>query len=210
LARTVFTYQPIPAGRTALGIKLPFNKGVVGGRSPFQNYSSGSLDGAGVFESSYDTVEQAVSNLKSLLLTRTGERFMQPDLGTDIFNALFENITQDLEDYLENNIKEKIAFWLPYIGVTDLRLFENIDKGSYLIQLSVVINPQGANRVINILAGNENISIIEDNTPVTDSQGNLIAGPVGQLTAVGNFNGGSITGGTPLAGVDPNSVSFSY
>ena len=210
MSRTVFTYQPIPVGRTALGVKLPLNKGVVGGRTPFQNYASGSSGGAGVFESSYDTVEQSISNLKSLLLSRPGERYMQPELGTNIFNALFENITGELETVLEDDIRSKVGFWLPYIEITRLRLFENIEKGSYLIQLAVTVNPQGANRVINVLAGAENITVIEDDAVAVDANGNIIAGPAGQLTPAGVFTGGSITGGTPLAGVDPNSVSFSY
>ena len=210
MARSIYTYQPVPVGKTALGVKLPFNKGVVGGRSATQNYASGSAAGGGVFESSYDSIEQAVSNLKSLLLTRTGERLMQPGLGTDIFNALFENMSSDLEDYLKSNIEEKISYWLPYIKLNDLRLFENVDRGSYLIQLSITVNPQGANRVINLIAGGENISVVEANSPLVDSNGNLIAGPVGALSVAATFTGGSVTGGTPLVGLNPITNGFTY
>jgi phage baseplate assembly protein W len=195
LARTIYTYQPVPVtSNTALGVKLPLNKGVVGGRTATQNYASGSAEGAGVFESSYDNIEQAITNLKSLLLTRTSERLMQPDLGTDIYNALFDNMSDDLEEYLQTNIKEKIAFWLPYIKLNSLRLFENNDKGSYLIQMRFTVNPQGANIVINLLAGNENLQIIE-NTNAVPIQSNLVE--------ASTFTGASLTGGTPLVGVDP-------
>jgi phage baseplate assembly protein W len=210
LARSIYTYQPVPVGKTALGVKLPFNKGVLGGRSATQNYASGSAAGGGVFESSYDSIEQAVSNLKSLLLTRTGERLMQPGLGTDIFNALFENMSSDLEKYLRSNIEEKIAYWLPYIKLNDLRLFENIDRGSYLIQLSITVNPQGANRIINLLAGGENVSVVEAGSPLVDSNGNLIVGPAGALSAAATFTGGSVTGGTPLVGLNPITNGFTY
>jgi phage baseplate assembly protein W len=210
LARNIYTYQPEPAGKTALGVKLPLNKGVVGGRNVQQNYSSGSSDGGGVFESSFDTVDQAMSNLKSLLLTRVGERLMQPALGTEIFNVLFENISQEVEDTLRISIENKIAYWLPYITVQDLVLFENVQQGSYLVQLSVIVNPQGANRVINILAGNENISIIDEPNLVTDRFGNITNTPVGGLTVAGTFTGGSVTGGTQLYGGAPSNPSFTY
>ena len=150
MSRPIFTYQPVPVtSNTALGVKLPLNKGVVGGRSVEQNYASGSMSGGGVFESSYDNIEQSISNLKSLLLTRPGERYMQPNLGVDIYNALFDNMSDDLQSFLENAIQEKILYWLPFIKVTKLRLFENTEKGSYLIQLAFTVNPQGANLVIN-------------------------------------------------------------
>lgn len=203
--RPIYTYQPVPVtSNTALGVKLPLNKGVVGGRSATQNYASGSAGGAGVFVSSYDNIEQSITNLKSLLLTRSGERFMQPTLGTDIYNALFDNVTDDLEEYLENNIREKISFWLPYIKINSLRLFENTDRGSYLIQMSFIINPQGANIVINLLAGNENISIVESESTMVDFNGNIVVSPTDQLApTAATFTGASLTGGTPLVGVDP-------
>jgi hypothetical protein len=57
---------------TALGITLPFN-------GPF-----------GLFTSTYTTQQQALSNLKNLLLTAKGERVNQPKFGTDLIRLLFE------------------------------------------------------------------------------------------------------------------------
>ena len=58
------------------------------------------------------------------------------------------------------------------------------------------MNPQGANLVINLLAGNENLEILGDVTEVGSSS-ELVASD-GTI-----FTGGTITGGTPLVGVDP-------
>ena len=47
------------------------------------------LGGAPIFKSSYTTEEQAISNLKNLILTRKGERPFQPLFGTDVYSLLF-------------------------------------------------------------------------------------------------------------------------
>ena len=59
------------------------------------------LGGTPIFSSTFTTEEQALSNLKNLLLTRKGERPFQPLFGTDIPSFLFENITRELLDSLK-------------------------------------------------------------------------------------------------------------
>ena len=87
-----YRYNPLDfEPDVAVGVLLPFN-GDAPGRTFNQNYASGSVSGASVFAQSYSTEDQAISNLKNLLLTRKGERFMQPDFGTRIFDSLFETI----------------------------------------------------------------------------------------------------------------------
>jgi phage baseplate assembly protein W len=57
----------------AVGITLPFAR----------------RDGR-LFNLSYSTEEQALSNLTNLILTRQGERIMQPFFGTTLQDSLFE------------------------------------------------------------------------------------------------------------------------
>ena len=85
---------------TAIGIKLPMigRNGVL-------------------FDVSYSTVDQALSNFKNLILTRRGERIMQPLFGTDIYNSIFELDHDDLTEHLKYEIIEATGFWLPYIQV---------------------------------------------------------------------------------------------
>jgi hypothetical protein len=47
------------------------------------------MGGNPLFKLSYTTEEQALSNLKNLLLTRKGERPFQPLFGTNIYSILF-------------------------------------------------------------------------------------------------------------------------
>lgn len=194
MARPVYQYQPFNQNPDkALGVLLPLNK-PGNSRAYNANYASGSSDGGGVFVSSYTTFEQSVSNLKMLLLTRVGERLMQPEYGTPIQSTLFENMTGAVLQRLQDGIESALEFWLPYIRVNTLDLFENRIDGSILIQLSANVTNVGANVVINLLANENDIVIVEEEEIVTDEEGNLFTAgtlpPVGTaLTQVGTtFN----------------------
>ena len=72
----------VPSLRFAkpIGITIPFNKP------------------NGIFHQSFTNVKQVLSNLKNLLLTARGERYMLPTFGTDIKTILFENISKFTAD----------------------------------------------------------------------------------------------------------------
>ena len=134
----------------AVGIKLPFNN-----------------KQGGVFDLSYTTEEQAISNLKNLLLTRKGERFMQPLFGTGLYHVLFEQNTEDLSERLRSSITADINFWLPYIIVEDVIIkgrldFETEERGHGLqIELSFRVTEQGANKSITFVVLSSGEVIIE-------------------------------------------------
>jgi phage baseplate assembly protein W len=99
-------YNPIDLlPDVAVGVKLPF----VG------------KDGT-LFQLSYSTEEQAISNLKNLILTRRGERIMQPLFGTNLQDSLFEQNDNLLKENIEASILQAVDFWLPYISITELNV----------------------------------------------------------------------------------------
>ena len=77
----------------------------------------------GVFESSYTTIEQVKTNLLNLLLTIKGERYMQPDFGTDLYKKIFEQDTEDLRDDINDEITRAIDTWLPYVIIKDIDIY---------------------------------------------------------------------------------------
>lgn len=89
-------------GNIAIGVSLPF-------RGP-----------AGPFNSTYNTKDQIKSNLINLLLTSPGERIMNPEFGCRLKEVLFEGITNDINDIIENNINSSIITYLPEIESTDI------------------------------------------------------------------------------------------
>ena len=48
----------------------------------------------GIFTSIYTTDQQAFEQLKTLLLTRVGERYGYPQYGTHLLNIIFQPITE--------------------------------------------------------------------------------------------------------------------
>ena len=151
MAQEEYRYHPLDfEPDVAVGVLLPFN-GNAPGRTFNQNYASGSISGASVFAQSFSTEEQAVSNLKNLLLTRKGERFMQPDFGTQIVSSLFEQNTEDLETAIQDGLNEDIATWLPYIIIDNIIVERQIDRHALDISLRFRVTENGANQVIKLL-----------------------------------------------------------
>ena len=126
----------------AIGVKLP-------------------LGGSPMFELSYSTEEQAISNLKNLVLTRKGERPFQPLFGTAIYSLLFEQMTTNLSEVLTQSLKKDIGFWLPYIIIDDLTIDQEDDLNRLNISLNVRVTESGANtNIIVFVTEQGNISIV--------------------------------------------------
>ena len=160
MARPVYQYQPRnERPDVAIGIMIPMNKSSnnhsdVQGSAAYGNssdYTSGSFAGGGVFAQSYSTQEQAISNLKNLLLTSKGERYMQPTFGTRIKSVLFDNNTTMVRETLQEVLQEDIELWLPYILVDRIDVTSSDDRQSISIRLHFEITTIGANMVINVL-----------------------------------------------------------
>lgn len=108
-------------GERANGIALPFNKQAYGRRYD-QHYASGSVSAAGIFVQTYTTEEQAIHNLVNLILTRKGERPMQPLFGTRVPDFLFEQNVESNRFELGESLRADIRLWLPYIILGNLRV----------------------------------------------------------------------------------------
>lgn len=96
-------------------------------------------DSNGIFSVNYTTLSQAKDNLVNLIMTRKGERTMQPDFGCDIWRLIFEPITEDrIESEIERTVVEAVETWLPYVSIEEI-LFEynenDIDNNRIFLQL---------------------------------------------------------------------------
>lgn len=150
MARTEYRYNPIDLiPDKAVGIKLPFQ----GKR--------------GLFDLSYTTEEQALSNLKNLVLTRKGERLYHPNFGTSIYDVLFENMSEDFFVEVEDLLREDIEFWMPYliidaIEAAPLRFGDAADfENGFKVTIRVRVTENGANQTIVIAFGNSQAILIE-------------------------------------------------
>ena len=165
MARTIYQYQQYNTNPDkAIGVTLPFNKPGNARQTALTGYGT-STSGNGVFNQSYSTEQQALSNLKNLLLTVKGERVMQPSFGTNLQRLIFEQSVDDLANEIETELQESINYWLPYIIIQNIDITAVPDTYTIRISLTISVTETGSNLVINILAA-ENSFIVEiPNTP---------------------------------------------
>lgn len=102
----------------AIGIALPFNNAV-----------------QGVFELSYETKTQMISNFKNLILTNKRERIMLPEFGTNITKLLFEQNTEFLNDTVKSDILEATSRYCPYINIQKLDIRQFVDVYAFVIDI---------------------------------------------------------------------------
>jgi len=74
------------------------------------------------FTQTFQTSEQVKSNIKNLLLTKKGERILQPEFGSGLQELLFEPSTVDFEGRIEDTINESIERWLPYVTIEEINI----------------------------------------------------------------------------------------
>jgi phage baseplate assembly protein W len=113
------------------------------------------MGGNPLFKLSYTTEEQALSNLKNLLLTRKGERPFQPLFGTNIYSILFEQLSLDTSTVLKDSLEDDIRFWLPYIVIDDLVITQENDFNRINIMLNVRVSQNGVNTPIIIMVSDQ-------------------------------------------------------
>lgn len=75
-----------------------------------------------LFDISYTSEDQVVANLKTFFSTKVGERVMQPSLGIDLHQYLFEPDTATLRNNIQSEIEDAIEFWFPYISIKSLEI----------------------------------------------------------------------------------------
>lgn len=125
------------------------------------------FSGQAIFNSSYTTMDQAISNLKNLLLTMRGERYIVPNFGTNLVQALFQPATPELKEFIINDITSAIAFWLPYIVIIELTVNTFEDDPSLDTSINVIlkfsVDTSNSEQSITIVASDEGISFVAGN-----------------------------------------------
>ena len=92
-----------------------------------------------IFKTIYTVREQAKENLKTLLFTRIGERYMQPTFGTNLLNLLFEPNTIQIKEDVSEILIDPINVWLPYIYVENINVVTAEEDPTLPHQLSITI-----------------------------------------------------------------------
>jgi phage baseplate assembly protein W len=120
---------------TGIGVKLPFV-------SP------------SVFTSVYTTKEQTKYNIINFLLTDKRERIMNPNFGAGLRSKLFEQISINTTDELEQSLSAQIENNFPNIEVIQLSVTGQPDYNSINIIFSYRIKSTSETDTANIVIQN--------------------------------------------------------
>jgi phage baseplate assembly protein W len=97
------------------------------------------------FAMTKNSLEQAKHNLKNLLLTHVGERVGQPEFGSKLRALCFEQINDELPVKIEEEVKEVVSIWLPYVNIQEVNtLTQEGDANKIFVEIkySTTLNPQ--------------------------------------------------------------------
>ena len=98
----------------------------------------------GFFPGTSTTLSQTGSNIRNLLLTNRGERVGQPTFGADIVLTLFEPMSDQLINSVEEKVSEAIADWMPHVLVNKLVVEPDETEVNQLnieLEFSLTMNP---------------------------------------------------------------------
>lgn len=104
--------------KTGLGILLPIQRGETG-----------------FFRQGFDAITQVKSNLINLLLTKKGERVMQPSFGSNLHNLVFDKITPNTQASVRAAIDEAVQIWLPFVLINEVRVAKDEDTHTVLVEV---------------------------------------------------------------------------
>jgi phage baseplate assembly protein W len=117
-----------------IGITLPIQRG-----------------NTGYFAQTTSLFDQIKFNYRNLILTKKGERVMQPEFGCDIHKMVFENITEDMLETVRFTVVEATERWMPFLEVVNLEVKNLQDKEPHKVDITVTYrfrnNPNVTNTV---------------------------------------------------------------
>tara|TARA_Y100000361_G_C11002592_1_gene260116 strand:+ start:146 stop:574 length:429 start_codon:yes stop_codon:yes gene_type:complete len=103
------------------------------------------------FAMTKNSIQQAVHNLRNLLLTHVGERVGQPEFGSRLREICFEPEDKDLPEKIETEVRRSVEFWLPYINIQEVRtLTDSADENKIFVELtfSTSTDPESQSQII--------------------------------------------------------------
>ena len=106
--------------RVAIGVDLP-------------------LDGPIAFIPNYQTKDAIKANLLNIFLTNRGERIGNPGFGIGLRDFIFEQISSQNLEGLEESIQSQISNYIPDINVVSLDITGNEDQNEINLSLSYAL-----------------------------------------------------------------------
>jgi phage baseplate assembly protein W len=106
---------------------------------------------AGVFETTYTTVQATKNNLINFLLTGQGTRYLNPTFGFGIQSYLFEQLNNSIIEGLEQDIQIAVAELFPTVIINNLTV--NLLQDTNQLDIKLTFTIAGEQDIINITLG---------------------------------------------------------
>ena len=97
------------------------------------------LSGQAVFNQTFETKDAIKANLINYFLTNKGERFLNPEFGSNIRRLLFENITEENLVEIEAVVADDLEKYFPRVKPTVIQLASNPDTNTIVFFLRYAI-----------------------------------------------------------------------
>jgi phage baseplate assembly protein W len=114
-----------------VGVSLPFN-------------------GNSCFNTTFTTQEAIKSNLVNWFLTNQGERPLNPNFGGNLRQFLFQQISEDTLEFLEEDIQSQLSTVFPSVIVDSLEVTTNPDYNSITVVLKYSVESTNISDELNI------------------------------------------------------------
>ena len=95
------------------------------------------------FEMNIVTKEALTSNLLLLHLTKKGERYYEPNYGTNLLQFIFEPKDNLTINEIEAELKDTVKTFIPEVSITKIQFYEDFDDSGQALkenELRVVID----------------------------------------------------------------------
>jgi phage baseplate assembly protein W len=104
----------------------------------------------GVFKPNYITKEATKNNLINYFLTNPGERPLNPTFGGGLRAFIFEQITDNNLDFLEDEISSNLNLFFPNINIDDLNISKQENNNTINVSLNYSIINTNINDTLEI------------------------------------------------------------
>jgi len=111
-------------------------RNAVGVAFPFSSYSP---NGATPFKLNYTTRDQIKSNLIVYFSTNKGERPLNPNYGGGLKNLIFEQLTSNTSEIIEQIIKDELALNFPEVTLKSLEILQEVDTHQVVIVMRYIV-----------------------------------------------------------------------
>lgn len=91
------------------------------------------LSGTAVFNTTYTSKDATKANLINYFLTNKGERYLNPNFGSDIRSFLFDNISEDRLIAVKARITKELKVYFPRVNPLEFRITADPDRNTLII-----------------------------------------------------------------------------